>query len=105
MIDGVDTRIEIQTVTHSHQLAVKKRETDFQPKPRERERDDRKIERLFQIAAGLSVCTEGVFQVKVNCSFAFRTTCVLYSSEGDGKDTESHAGQPSIKIQFRLVVP
>lgn len=47
---------------------------------RQKERDDRKIERLFQIAAGLTVCTERVFQVKVNRSFAIRTLCALYSS-------------------------
>lgn len=47
---------------------------------RERERDDRKIERLFQIAAGLTVCTERVFQVKVNRSLAIRALRALYSS-------------------------
>lgn len=48
MIDGVNAQIEMQTVKRSYQLAVKER--DCLP-PREKER-------LFQIAAGLSVCTE-----------------------------------------------
>lgn len=40
---------------------------------RERGRDDRKMERLFQIAAGLTVCSWRLFQVKVNCSLAVGT--------------------------------
>lgn len=61
---------------------------------RERERDDRKIERLFQIAAGFTVCTERVFQVKVNRSIAIRTRCVLYSSRCKGRklDFKLHKG-------------
>ncbi len=63
---------KIQTVMNRYQLAVKK-EIDSRPE-KERERDDRKIESLFQIPAGLTVCTERVFQVKVNRSPAIRAT-------------------------------
>lgn len=95
--DGWSERMNRDPDSHAQLSAGSKKErlTPGQSKKeREGERDDRKIERLFQIAAGLTVCTERVFQVKVNRSLAIRTPCALYSSRCGGRkvDTASHMG-------------